>query len=680
MTTLKTNGNWTAINKNGETIFESNGQVISGDSQLVLEAGASLTITAGAIASNVLAEPGPVGTAYITIQKGGILENSVINNGSLTVEDGAISRNNTLNSTPEYVKSGGISDHETIITTGNNVDLIGTTFVQAGGTIIDPTVNNGGTLTVFGQGNETSSQANPLPPFPTGERTVIYGVWYASTDEDGQTIYSNGITTLPAGTLVTVGANATLIITTGTLVTGLLADPGAAATAYITVQKGSILENSVINNGALTLDSGAIARNNIQNSTNEYIKEGAKSENEVITTSGNNVDLIGSTYVYAGGTISCPTVKDNGSLIVYGGGEVNATCFLEGSLIRTEFGDIPVETVRPSVYVLCHTPEQGRFQKVIWCGFQEVKIDAHASRNNKPYPICILKDAFSPGVPFQDLWLTAEHCVYNGQKLIPIHTLVNNVTIFYDTSLTHYRYFHIETENHAIIYANGLHCETYLDTGNRALFSNSQQLVRPTPPLKEWNKDAIAPLARTQADIEPYYTALKRRATLMGMSPQTAQPEITSDPALHLLTNKGSKLLPLRKTICNNEGYKYSFLIPPGTTSVYIMSRTFMPAEIIGPYTNDRRHLGVEISTIHAFTREKTYILRDHLTTPTLEGWAEREDNTSFRWTTGKALLNLEGLNMASCILNIQAVTAQGYIVENNPLDKNKEDAASLAS
>ena len=57
--------------------------------------------------------------------------------------------------------------------------------------------------------------------------------------------------------------------------------------------------------------------------------------------------------------------------------------------------------------------------------------------------------------------------------LIPIRYLVNNGTIVQEVveSVT---YWHVQLGRHAVILAEGLACESYLDTGNRAAFANGK--------------------------------------------------------------------------------------------------------------------------------------------------------------------------------------------------------------
>lgn len=68
----------------------------------------------------------------------------------------------------------------------------------------------------------------------------------------------------------------------------------------------------------------------------------------------------------------------------------------------------------------------------------------------------ILKDTFKPGVPKKDLLITPEHCLFIDGHFIPARMLINGRSIYYDYSMTTYEYYHIETEDHSIIWADGM--------------------------------------------------------------------------------------------------------------------------------------------------------------------------------------------------------------------------------
>jgi hypothetical protein len=79
--------------------------------------------------------------------------------------------------------------------------------------------------------------------------------------------------------------------------------------------------------------------------------------------------------------------------------------------------------------------------------------------------------AFAAGAPQRDLWLSPDHAVFVDDVLIPIRYLINGRTIAQER-VDAVTYYHVELSDHEVILAEGLPCESYLDTGNRAAFAD----------------------------------------------------------------------------------------------------------------------------------------------------------------------------------------------------------------
>jgi hypothetical protein len=75
-------------------------------------------------------------------------------------------------------------------------------------------------------------------------------------------------------------------------------------------------------------------------------------------------------------------------------------------------------------------------------------------------------------LPSRDLLLSPDHTVSVGGALIPIRHLINGSTIVQEP-IDEVTYYHVELETHDVVVAEGLPCESYLDTGNRAAFNDS---------------------------------------------------------------------------------------------------------------------------------------------------------------------------------------------------------------
>ena len=79
--------------------------------------------------------------------------------------------------------------------------------------------------------------------------------------------------------------------------------------------------------------------------------------------------------------------------------------------------------------------------------------------------------AFGEGRPHTELWLSPDHAVYVGEVLIPVKYLVNGSTIA-QVEVGEVTYYHMELPAHDVLLAEGLPTKSYLDTGDRAAFTN----------------------------------------------------------------------------------------------------------------------------------------------------------------------------------------------------------------
>ncbi len=133
-------------------------------------------------------------------------------------------------------------------------------------------------------------------------------------------------------------------------------------------------------------------------------------------------------------------------------------CFAEGTRILTVRGEVAVELLR--VGDLVPTVLDARAMPVIWLGHRRVKCRA----------VRIQAGAFGPDLPHRDLLLSPDHAVLVGDVLIPVRYLVNGTSIF-ETPIDAVSYWHVELPHHEVLLAEGMRCESYLDTGNRFTFT-----------------------------------------------------------------------------------------------------------------------------------------------------------------------------------------------------------------
>ncbi|WP_395495865.1 Hint domain-containing protein [Acetobacter sp. KSO5] len=343
------------------------------------------------------------------------------------------------------------------------------------------------------------------------------------------------------------------------------------------------------------------------------------------------------------------------------------TCFLAGSLIRTAKGDVAVEDVRVGDLVLTVTTGQDVYQPVIWAGYQTATVRADLPDDEAGYPVRIRAGAIANGVPYEDLLITPEHCLFLNGRFVPVRMLVNGSSIFYDRSLTQYTYYHVETAQHAVIMANGMLTESYLDTGNRGRFTQAGKVATLGAGPRNWAQHAAVPLAVTREEVEPLFRALSTRAAQADAGCDETglhSPELTHDADLHLETVCGKTIRKIRE----RDGMT-SFMLPAGVTQVRLVSRASRPCDVEGPFVDDRRMLGVLVGDI--LIQEGNLApcsISPPKQTSALPGWHAPEPNGA-RWTDGYALLKVPTtLPHALRVLTVNILSAGPYVREDSPL------------
>ncbi|WP_284945038.1 Hint domain-containing protein [Acidisoma cladoniae] len=157
-------------------------------------------------------------------------------------------------------------------------------------------------------------------------------------------------------------------------------------------------------------------------------------------------------------------------------------CFAAGTRIHTSRGNIAVEALVVGDLVVTIS---GALRPIIWLGSREVDCARHG-RPASVYPVRIQSGAFGVDLPLRDLMLSPDHAVFVAGSLIPVKHLVNGKTIML-MPVDRITYFHIELETHDVLFAEGLTCETYLDTGDRTSFAENG-MVTALHPL--WGSEA----------------------------------------------------------------------------------------------------------------------------------------------------------------------------------------------
>jgi len=315
-----------------------------------------------------------------------------------------------------------------------------------------------------------------------------------------------------------------------------------------------------------------------------------------------------------------------------------ASCFAPGTHIRTAQGEVEVERLREGDLVMTVADSGLVPQPVRWIGRRRLDFTQH------PYPrmvspIRVMRGAFADDVPHADLVLSPDHCIAIDGRLVPSKMLVNGATIRREFPQS-IEYFHVECESHAIILAEGLTVETYLDTGNRAMFENAGVALIVHPDFcvnhsaKSWDS-ACAPLTVDPAAVQPIWQRLRDRADQLGcVAPEP--PFTTTAPDLALLLPNGRRLRP---SVALHD--RYVFVLPGEFTSVTLMSRSANPSEE-RPWLGDERQLGVAVRSILLKGEADFRVISAD--DPSLSrGWwdPERDCCNQWRWTDGGGLIPL---------------------------------------
>ena len=345
-------------------------------------------------------------------------------------------------------------------------------------------------------------------------------------------------------------------------------------------------------------------------------------------------------------------------------------CYLCGTMIETRDGLKAIEEIRAGDMVYAYEGSARVLKPVTWVGSGH-----HSVRRNRPddvagYAIHIVKDALADNIPYKDMRITPEHCLYIDEKFIPARMLVNHHSIRYDYSKTEYTYYHLELEKHGVIKADGVLSESYLNTDNHKNFHNPEKVVQLRQETKDWAQDAAAPLETSREAVEPVHAHLKQRALHLGMKNMVAPETITHSTNLHIITDRGEVIHPQWPVTGNGN---YVFVLPSPVHHVHIVSNSSRPCDAIGPFVDDRRSLGVLIETITLFDNRENHYVKTHLETRKLEGWHNQE-NIPCRWTDGYALLPLDKhvLQKGRKILTVKVIAAGPYISQNQLDHKNQ--------
>ena len=168
-----------------------------------------------------------------------------------------------------------------------------------------------------------------------------------------------------------------------------------------------------------------------------------------------------------------------------------AFCFLPGTLITCPKGNRAVETLASGDLVMT---AEGRPVPVKWIGRQTLSTVFGMPEGRRP--VRVSAGALGDNLPVRDLRLTSTHALLIDGVLVHAGALVNGTTIVrIPPSELGERFvvYHIETENHEVVLAEGTPAETFIDNVTRQGFDNYaefQALYGPAPAMEELRQHA----------------------------------------------------------------------------------------------------------------------------------------------------------------------------------------------
>nr|WP_240661606.1 Hint domain-containing protein [Nioella ostreopsis] len=145
-------------------------------------------------------------------------------------------------------------------------------------------------------------------------------------------------------------------------------------------------------------------------------------------------------------------------------------CFHEGSGIATAEGQVAVERLTIGDAVLT---SEGDAVVVKWIGRQTVS--TRFGPAERLMPVRFAAGSLGEGLPHTELTVTADHGMLVDGVICHAGALVNG-TMITQVPLAEmgqtYTVYHVETEAHEIILANGAPAETFIDNVSRRVFDN----------------------------------------------------------------------------------------------------------------------------------------------------------------------------------------------------------------
>lgn len=304
------------------------------------------------------------------------------------------------------------------------------------------------------------------------------GVHFQNVDPnfDSAVYWSSGAATIPAGTVITIeGSNASgggSIVLGDGLVLGSTGDQIIAFQGTFGSPMGlaQIHTNDTFAAPTFDTDDSALFSGlTLGTDAIHLLDGGAEMDNAAYTGPTTTTDKAGWLA-----RLNDPSnwTKSTTVTQTFGLSSINVSCFAGETLISTPAGASRIDAMNIGDEVVT---QSGAVVPVRWIGRQTLSTAQMLSAGMAP--VRISAGALGEGAPNRDLIVTADHGMIVDGLLINASALVNGTTITWvpvselGESFTVY---HIETEKHDVILANGAPAETFVDHAGRHVFDNFQ--------------------------------------------------------------------------------------------------------------------------------------------------------------------------------------------------------------
>jgi hypothetical protein len=595
----------------------NNGSIAGGNNSAV-DLGSGGSVTNGASAY-IRANADILGTGAVAITGGA---GTVVNYGSVVSDSQGI-----------YLGAGGS------VTNGPSAYIKGSVMINLGaGTVVNYgsmmgygiVLHSGGSVT-----NGASADITDIHVFGGYGTVVNYGGIVGGGGVNlysGGTLTNAGLITSNTGTAVAfggIGGRNLLVLDPGFGFSGIVAGGTSILNTLelaSTVSAGTItgMGSEFIHFGSIAFDAGARwFVSGIQRGLAGPISGfavGDAIELTGVTATGSSfvggiltLDLVGggSATLRLPGTFT--SASDFTVTNVVAGADVTVVCFLAGTHILTESGEIKVEDLVIGEHVITHS---GDAKPIKWIGVG--KVLATRGQRCAATPIIVRKGALGLNVPTRDLRVTKGHALYIDGVLIPVEELINQHSILWDDQAQEVAIYHIELQTHDVLIANGAPAESYRDDGNRWLFQNVNS---------EWARSPQAPCAPVLTSGPVVDMIWRRLLERTGLCHALA---VTRDPDLHLLVD-GKRIDAIER-----HDNKYVFRLGAKPRGIRVRSRSAVPQEL--GVARDPRPLGVSVRRIVlAQARRQRVVEADAASL--IDGYHAFEPDNGIRWTDGDAAL-----------------------------------------